>query len=175
MREVTTKNSVLHFLERLGQLATEPADVYLTGGACAVLYAWRPTTIDVDLTIYPESDALLTLIPALKEELNINIELVSPSDFIPELPGWRERSIFIDKYGAVSAFHYDFYSQALSKIERGHRKDMEDVIAMCKSKLIKASELMAHFDRISAQLYRYPAIDPASFRKSVAEFAKQQY
>ena len=30
----------------------------------------------------------------LKEELDLNIELASPDDFIPEVPHWRERCLF---------------------------------------------------------------------------------
>jgi hypothetical protein len=40
----------------------------------------------------PESDAVLRELVALKDRLGINVELASPPDFIPELPGWRERS-----------------------------------------------------------------------------------
>jgi hypothetical protein len=46
--------------------------------ATAVLLGWRGTTIDVDFVMRPEDDALLRAIPALKEELQINVELASP-------------------------------------------------------------------------------------------------
>ena len=39
----------------------------------------------------------------------MNVELASPSDFILPLPGWEERSVFIERFGKVSFFHYDFY------------------------------------------------------------------
>ena len=44
------------------------------------------STIDADVRIEPESDALLREIPALKDQLGINVELASSPDFIPELP-----------------------------------------------------------------------------------------
>ena len=39
--------------------------------------------------VVPETDEILRSLPKLKE-LHLNIELASPQDFIPELPGWEE-------------------------------------------------------------------------------------
>lgn len=39
-------------------------------------------------------------------------------DFIPSLPGWRDRSVFIARHGAVDFYHYDCSAQALAKVER---------------------------------------------------------
>lgn len=82
-----------------------------------MLMGWRDTTIDIDLRFEPELDEIFRALPELKERL-INIELTSPSDFISPLPGWQERSRFITREGKISFYHYDAYSQALSKIER---------------------------------------------------------
>lgn len=91
----------------------------------------------------------------------------SPDDFIPELPGWRARSPFISQQNNLTFFHYDLYSQALSKIERGHSQDLKDVRSMLEAGLVTPDELMALFSQIESQLYRYPAIDPPSFRQAV--------
>jgi len=141
--------------------------VYLTGGASAVLLEWRESTIDVDLKIEPERDEVLRAIPELKDLLEINIELASPGDFIPELPGWRDRSPFIVKEGDLFFHHYDFYSQALSKLERRHARDLEDVRQMHARGLIDPARLREFFTAIESQLYRYPAIDPRAFRSAV--------
>ena len=95
------------------------------------------------------------------------MELAAPSDFIPELPGWRDRSRFIERAGRLDFFHYDFYAQALSKVERGHAQDQEDVRAMLDRGLIAAETAMTLFDQIEPELYRYPAIDPAAYRRAV--------
>jgi len=76
------------------------------------LFGWRETTVDIDLRFEPELDELFRAIPAIKEKLQINVELASPSDFIPPLPGWQDRSQYIGREGKVSFFHYDPYSQA---------------------------------------------------------------
>jgi hypothetical protein len=141
--------------------------VYLTGGASAVLLEWRNSTVDVDITIIPDDDRVLRVIPELKETLRINVELASPAHFIPPLPGWEERSLFIAREGTLSFHHYDFYSQCLSKIERGHRKDKQDVAAMFSSGLVEPERLMKLFEQIEPELYRYPALDPARFRRTV--------
>lgn len=71
----------------LGQKARHEARVYFTGGTTAVLLGWRDSTVDVDLRFEPELDELFRALPEIKEKFQINIELASPSDFIPSLPG----------------------------------------------------------------------------------------
>ncbi len=144
--------------------------VYFTGGSTAVLHGWRDTTLDIDLRFHPEPDELYRAIPQIKEQLQLNIELASPSDFIPELPGWQDRCEFITREGSVSFFNYDPYSQALSKIERGHDKDLLDVASMLKDGILERQKLVALFDEIEPFLYKYPAIDPDSFSRAVNRF-----
>jgi hypothetical protein len=73
-------------MQAFGRAARGDVRVYLVGGATAVLLGWRATTIDVDLVMRPEDDTLLRAIPGLKEELQVNVELASPLDFIPSRP-----------------------------------------------------------------------------------------
>lgn len=167
MRERLTGERLYVFMRALGRAATAEARVYLTGGATAVLLGWRDSTLDVDLKIIPDRDELMRAIPALKESLQINVELASPDDFIPALSGWQERSPFIVREGSVSFHHYDFYAQALAKIERGHEIDRRDVRDMLASGLVKPAKLKELFAAIEPELYRYPALDPARFRRSV--------
>lgn len=161
-------------MRALGAESRDEARVYFTGGATAVLSGWRPTTVDLDLAVLPERDTLLRLLPRLKEELEINVELASPPDFIPELPGWETRSRFIGREGKVSFYHYDPYSQALSKLERGHAQDREDVAEMLRRGWVDRRELLRLFEEIEPLLYRYPAVDPASFRRAVEEVARTE-
>jgi hypothetical protein len=169
MREPVNSTLVRRFMRDLAARSGASGRVYLTGGASAVLLEWRDTTIDIDIKILPEDDRVLRAIPDLKEKLGINIELASPSDFIPPLPGWEDRSPFIQREGTMSFHHYDFYAQCLAKIERGHRKDAMDVKRMIESGLVKPERLRELFLTIEPELYRYPAIDPASFREAVMQ------
>ena len=137
--------------------------VYLTGGATAVLLGWRESTVDADILIVPEHDSLYLALPRLKEELQLNVEIASPAHFIPELPGWRERSLLI--FGLL----LDPYAQALSKVQRGHEKDLKDVRQLIDRGLVEPERLRELYATIEVQLHRYPAIDPASFRKRLAD------
>jgi hypothetical protein len=167
MREKVTAARLEEFTKALGSGVKEAARVYLVGGASAVLLGWRDSTIDVDLKLVPENDEILRSLPSLKERLQLNIELASPDDFIPQLPGWQERSRFIRQEGKLTFLHYDFYAQALAKIERGHEIDLQDVQDLIKGKLVEPSRLLALFTQIEDQLYRYPTLDAASFRRAV--------
>ncbi len=104
--------------------------------------------------------------------MEINLELAAPSDFIPELPGWRERSVFIARHGQLDFYHYDFYSQALAKIERGYDRDLDDVRQMLGAGLIRREKLAESFAQIRPMLLRYPAIDAATFDRKVSLFTE---
>jgi len=112
-------------------------------------------------------------VPRIKEQLDINLELACRSDFIPELPGGRERSLFIARHGAVDFYHYDFYSQALAKLERFHARDQRDVLGMLAGGLVDRVRLRAMFAAIEPGLLRYPAIEPGAFARRVAEIATE--
>jgi hypothetical protein len=167
MRKELDADRVHALMRALGRGARGPGRVYLTGGTTAVLVGWRGATVDADLKLDPEPDGLFEAIRRIKDELGMNIELASPDDFIPQLPGWRDRSRYIDTHGKVDFYHYDFYAQALAKIERGHDRDLADVREMFGRGLIESSELERLFQEIEPQLLRYPALDAEVFRSKV--------
>ena len=167
MRRVAQRQVIDHFIAALARRATNQTRLYFTGGATAVLLGWRASTIDVDIHIVPEDDRLLRALPELKESLELNVELACPAHFIPELPGWQERSLFIAQEGKLSFYHYDLYAQALAKIERGHALDVSDVEQMFRRAFIEPMRLKNLFEAIVPQLYRYPAIDPPAYRRAV--------
>jgi len=167
MRQQVNSELIHEFIRRLANTVRSKGRVYLVGGASAVVLGWRESTIDVDLKLVPDSDELLRSLPALKEQLKINIEIASPDHFIPELPGWEDRSQFIQQLGTLTFFHYDFYAQALAKIERSHAVDLKDVEEMIRQRLVEPKRLHELFVAIEDQLYRYPAVDAQSFRLAV--------
>jgi hypothetical protein len=174
MRRLADAERIERFMKELGRAARGDMTVYLTGGSTAVLKGWRPNTVDVDIKMLPDRDEVYRALPALKESLELNIELASPADFVPELPGWKERSSPITREGRISFYHYDFYGQALSKLERGHAQDLADAQSMVDDGLVELNRLLEFFNQIEADLYRYPAIDPASFRQAVESFVEAQ-
>jgi hypothetical protein len=169
VRELADAGRVRRFMTALGQASREETTCYLTGGGTAVLVGWRETTVDVDILLEPESDELLRGLAALKNELQINVELASPADFIPLPEGWRDRSPFVAKEGKVVFRHFDPLSQALAKLERDHERDRLDVEALVEAGLVDRLRLCDAFDEIEPQLYRFPAIDPERFRGRVEE------
>ena len=60
------------------------------------------------------------------------------------------------------------FMQVLGR-ERAHQRDLEDVAAMLDRGLIDREQALEYFDQIEPELYRFPAIDPASFRRRVEE------
>lgn len=167
MRELADSTRIEKFMRELGRAVQADGSVYLTGGATAVLYGWRETTIDVDIKLIPDRDEILREIPRLKEQLNLNVELAAPSDFIPLPKDWESRSPLIRREGRLSFHHFDPVAQALSKVERGHEQDLRDVDKMIASGLVNPAEALIQFKAIEPELYRFPAIDPVSFRKAV--------
>jgi hypothetical protein len=157
-------------MQALGEAAREPLRAYLTGGATAVLLGWRDATIDLDFLLEPNRDGILGSIPALKERLELNLEPSSPQDFLPETEGWRERARFERQCGTVAFYHYDLVAQALSKLERGHAKDLDDVRAMLDRGLVDPAALATRFAEIEKVIEtdpRWAAIDLASFRATL--------
>ena len=79
-------------------------------------------------------------------------------------------AVLIGREGTIDYFHYDFYAQALAKIERSHRRDLLDVAAMADRGRIEVPRLRDFFSAIEPQFFRYPALDLPSFRKAVERF-----
>lgn len=172
MRGQTDRPKLERFMQSLGERVHGAGRIYLVGGATAVLTGWRESTIDIDLKLGTEPPGLFQAIAAIKDDLDVNVELASPDQFIPALPGWEERSRYIGRFGQLAFFHYDFYAQALAKLQRGHDRDRLDLAALLRLGLIEKTILRRLFSAIEPELIRYPAIDPAEFRRVVEEFCR---
>ena len=144
--------------------------MYFAGGSTALLLGIRGQTVDIDIKLDPEPEGAFEAIALLKTSLNVNVELASPDDFIPPCPGWRERSILIDTIGQVKFFHYDLFTQALAKLERGHDQDLSDVSEFIKRGFIKPGDLDREFSKIRTALIRYPAINADQFEQKLKDF-----
>lgn len=172
MRDAVDLSRLQVFLKELSLAARVPVRLYLTGGASQLVRGLRESTVDVDLTFEPENDDVLRSMVALKERLNLNVELVSPAHFVPALPGWRERCTFIEQVGRLAVHHFDPYTQVLSKLERGHARDRADVAALLREGVVDPERLRLLFGQIEGELFRYPAIDPKSLRVAVQNLGR---
>jgi hypothetical protein len=157
-------------MEEIGLRSEGPGTVYLVGGATALLLGWRDQTIDIDLKLDPEPRGIFESIAWLKERLDVNVELAAPDQFIPALPGWKERSEFIGRHGPVEFFHYDFYGQALAKILRGYRTDVSDAKALVEAGRVIPAKLKDLFEEMKSGLVRYPGVNPDDFERKLNEF-----
>ena len=167
MRRLVDTDRLRAFMGALGSRTDVETTCYLAGGASAVIVGWRNATVDIDVLFAPKNDQLLRAIPDLKELLEVNVELAFPGHFVPMPGGWEDRSAFVERVGTVTFRNVDFYAQALAKLERGHDRDLGDVEAMISLELVGSERLRAFYAEIENELYRFPAIDPASFRAAV--------
>jgi hypothetical protein len=170
MRSNVDPQKIEKLMKALGREARGSGCIYFTGGASALLIGWRGSTVDIDIRLDPEPPGIFQAIAKLKQELDINIELASPQDFLPPLPGWRDRSVFIGRQGEISFYHYDFTAQALSKLSRGYNRDIDDVQAMYKQKLFSLEDLRNCFEEIESELIRFPSLNPKLLRNKVEQF-----
>jgi hypothetical protein len=169
VRELVDRARVARVMTALASHADRETNVYFTGGVTAVLSGWRTSTIDIDLIAVPDSGAMMRALPSIKEQLSVNLELAAPSHFIPVPAGWEDRSPVIEKIGPVTFHHFDLCAQALAKLERRHDRDWRDVREMLSRGLIARERVLEYFLLIEPELYRFPAIDPPTFRKAVEE------
>jgi hypothetical protein len=158
------------FISEFLRESTGKGNIYLSGGACAVIYGWRSSTIDIDLKADPEPDSFYRILQDLKNRLEVNLEIASPDLFVPALPGWQTRSIWIAGSKEVNFYHYDFYSQALAKLSRGHPRDLIDVDGMIRSQLMTRPRLFELFQDAIPLLERYPALDQETLIRTVTRF-----
>lgn len=173
MDNLLDREKLIQFLSQLGKRARSKGACYVTGGASALLVGWRETTLDVDVKFDPEPLGVFDAIPELKKTLQINVELASPDDFIPVTADWKSHCPFIGQFGELSVYHFNFTAQAMSKIERGHPKDILDAREMLKRQLTTKEQLLAMLNAIRPLIRRYPAIDEETFVRRIETFIRE--
>jgi len=155
------------FLKRLGEQFHKPGRVYLVGGTTMVFEGFRAQSLDIDLTfeVAPsDHGAMIQAIRELKDQLALNVEEVSPGDFIPLAEGYRERAVFINRYGQIDVYHFDLYATALSKIARGTEEDLNDVLALLQAKRVDMVLLEKYFAEIR------PRVATESLKQDLNQF-----
>ncbi|MEO8971408.1 MAG: DUF6036 family nucleotidyltransferase [Ktedonobacteraceae bacterium] len=167
MRRGVDKAAIESFLQQLGRAFHKPARLYLVGGAALVHLGIRPGfTQDIDVQVFGANEGdLIVTIQKLIERLQINVEFAAPGDFIPLPLQWEAHAQFVGRYGTIDVFYFDFYSIALSKIERGNDRDIADVKLLIQHGMVTPDELDKAYREVLAQLGRgrYPRITPQRF------------
>ena len=172
MRPNVDKQAIESFLQQLGRTFRKPGRLYLVGGAALVHAGVRPGfTQDIDIQVGGANEGEFIIgIQRLIQQMQINIEFASPKDFIPLPSQWEAHAQYVSRYGQIDVFYFDFYSIALSKIERGTTRDVEDVKLLVQQQRIGLDELDAAYQEVFAQLGkgRYPKVTPERFAERYA-------
>jgi hypothetical protein len=166
-RRPVDRERIRRFLSELGRRFHQAARVYLVGGTTVVFENLREQTLDIDLVLEVDPKhhgALLRAIRQLKDELSTNVEEASPGDFIPLPDGHENRHVFVERFGKLDVFHFDPYSSALSKVERGLEQDYDDVLALLRSGVVSWDRLEQCFKDI------LPRIGTKSLRQDPVKF-----
>ena len=167
LRQPVSRERIEGFLRWLGNHYRHPARLYLVGGTTVVYEGLRRQIMDIDLAIEVSAGnhgELLTVLREARDTFDINIEEAAPWDFIPLPAGYADRHQFVGRYGEVDVFHFDLYSMALSKIERGRKQDQLDVIALLKSDRLKWDRLQAMYIEI------LPLMEQKSLKQDSKDF-----
>lgn len=167
MRPGVDKAAIESFLRQLGRTFRKRGRLYLVGGAALVHLGLRSgLTQDIDVQVGGANEGeLIVAIQQLIQQMQINVEFASPGDFMPLPSQWEAHARYVGRYGQIDVFYFDFYSIALSKIERGNDRDIADVKLLVQQGVITLSELDAAYQEVLAQLGkgRYPRVTPQQF------------
>lgn len=176
MRQSVDKAAIESFLQQLGRTFRKHARLYLVGGAALVHLGVRPGfTQDIDIQVGGANEGeFIVAIQRLIQQMQVNVEFASPVDFIPLPTQWEMHARFIGRYGTIDVFYFDFYSIALSKIERGNSRDIADVKLLVQQGIITLSELDVAYQEVLSQLGkgRYPRITPQRFSERYTAIRK---
>ena len=172
MRPNVDKKAIESFLQQLGRTFRKAGRLYLVGGAALVHAGVRPGfTQDINIQVGGANESEFIIgIQRLIQQMQINVEFASPQDFIPLPSQWEAHAQFVARYGQIDVFYFDFYSIALSKIERGTTRDIEDVKLLVQQQRIELNELDAAYQEVFAQLGkgRYLKVTPERFAERYA-------
>ena len=158
------------FLLRLGERVPPSTTLYLVGGGALCLLGSPRRTLDIDYVgsdLPSPEDALSATIRLLASDLKLEAEGVPIQQFIALPDGADSRHRLIGQFGNLTAYVFDPYSIAISKINRGFESDLQDVVFLIRRGFIALDEL-ERFAGPTVQQARNFDIDPNEFRQHLA-------
>ncbi len=168
---------LIEFLTRLGARFRQPGTVYLVGGSSLLLVEAKKSTYDIDLKFEVAVEyhtEFLNCLRQIRREMDIDVEEASPDQFLPLPGGYEDRRRFVGRYGVLDVFHFDFYSVALGKIQRGNDKDYTDVFNMIRAGVIEFDMLEQYFNEVLPKMEAHSLrADPDKFKRKF-ELLKQR-
>lgn len=121
----------MDFLQRLGERYPHSAKLFLLGGSALCLLGNPRRTLDIDYLAESPPDKAAELqatIDSLAAEMKLELEAVPLDEFIPLPDDASTRHRQVGQFGGVTAYVFDPYSIALSKVARGFEADLQDVL-----------------------------------------------
>jgi len=128
-------------LTALGRGVPPLSQLTLIGGSGLLLLGSPRPTMDIDFIgddVHPNK--LHQKIMQLAKELKISVEAVPLGSFVPLPKGSEERAIPIEQFANLSVYVADPYSIALSKVDRGFKTDIDDIIFLIRHNFVKQKE-----------------------------------
>jgi len=166
-----TPDNLNGFLAELGRRCNYPAEIYIFGGSAMMLIGSTRNTIDVDFTVKADVARLAEfrrLITSLAQEMGLDVEESIPAEFMPLPPGADSRHQMIALFGEITAYIFDPYSIALSKLERGFKSDLEDVLFLVRNRHVTLDLLEQYLNAVA-----HGSDDPAQLRQSFEEIRRR--
>ena len=128
------------------QLATDET-LYLIGGGALLILGNERSTFDIDYVgnDLPEpSDQLAMAIQKLADEMQIEVDPVPLDEFIPLPTDADQRHRLVGQFGRLTAYIFDPYSIAISKLDRGFESDLQDIVFLIRQGLVDFEQLTAY-------------------------------
>ena len=114
----------------------------------------RAATLAIDYVAAADEPAALTeietAIRSLKDELDVNVELASPADFLPIPATALDRSRYVGRYGQGSVYYYHLPSQVIAKAARGLEQDLADAGRLVRAGAVGWPEVEATWREVRA-------------------------
>ena len=129
-------------LTAIGERVPPGSRLTLLGGSALLLLGNSRPTIDIDFIgndVQPNE--LHSQIMKIAKNLKIHVEPVPIERFVPLPEGSEQRAIPIGQFGNLDIYVADPYSIALSKLDRGHDTDIEDLVFLIRREYINLEEL----------------------------------
>ncbi|MEW6083699.1 MAG: DUF6036 family nucleotidyltransferase [Chloroflexota bacterium] len=140
-----SRQTIQDFFERLGTRYHKEATLQLIGGSALILLGSTRETLDIDYVGDDiQKNDFQIVIDKVASELGLDTEPVPLDRFVPLPEGNENRGIHVGQFGMVNVYVFDPYSIALSKIDRGSDRDLEDLVFLIQTQRINAEE----FERI---------------------------
>ena len=138
----------------------------MLGGSALCLLGSPRINLDVDRTAKVEPGEVTrfrSTVNELATEMQLDLEEVPLAEFIPLAPGAYARRQPVGQFTQLEAYVFDPYGIALSKIARGFKTDLEDVVFIWRERLIELARLERHFRAVLPRAVQADMI-PKEFR-----------